>query len=466
MVVGPALLRAARRPGAEAGVRGLAVCGSGRRTHSADSPDRASLSFPMRIGVLGTTVATDGSGPVGIGGPKQRALLAALALHRGRAVAVDTLADIVWNGARHPESPARSRGYVAGLRRAWSPSAPRGWRDAARHRAARPRAAAARGDLDTAAFEAVVSAAHTAVAPLADACAAVGPCRQAPGPGHLDRLTTSRASAGALAGTPYADLGDVPAAEAERARLEELRLLAAEDRAALGVPLGLHATVAASRRADPPAHPLRERAMGAAGAFALAGSGARPMRWPCCARCATSWTRSRVRLEPGRSCAPCRAAVLRQDARRWRRGASSADPGGSGGSGGQNVPPLPTLWGWSLAGRDEELAAPTALVDEHRRQAPTAVQRSSRSPASPASANRLAIEAATYAADRPGVAIAWGRCSQDDGAPALWPWATVLERLGSELPSGGGEGGEDSGAAFRAWEAVVDQVLAAATAGP
>lgn len=54
----------------------------------------------MRIGGLGTTVATDASGPGVLGGPKQRALLAALAMHRGHAVAVDTLADLVWNGAQ------------------------------------------------------------------------------------------------------------------------------------------------------------------------------------------------------------------------------------------------------------------------------------------------------------------------------------------------------------------------------
>src|SRR5690242_11239595 len=69
--------------------------GSDQQTPSAGGP----YPRPMRIGVLGTTVATDDTGPVSLGGPKQRALLAALALHRGRAVAVDTLADLVWDGA-------------------------------------------------------------------------------------------------------------------------------------------------------------------------------------------------------------------------------------------------------------------------------------------------------------------------------------------------------------------------------
>ncbi len=82
--------------------------------------------------------------------------------------------------------------------------------------------------------------------------------------------------------------------------------------------------------------------------------------------------------------------------------------------------------------------------------------------------SRLAIELAQYA-DTHGMTIAWGRCSQDDGAPALWPWATILERLGSELPSNAGTpdgGGGDGGAAFRAWESVVATVLAVAERSP
>ena len=62
--------------------------------------------------------------------------------------------------------------------------------------------------------------------------------------------------------------------------------------------------------------------------------------------------------------------------------------------------------------------------------------------------------------------IAWGRCSQDDGAPALWPWATILERLGSELPSSAEDDSGDGGAAFRAWESVVATILAVAERAP
>ncbi|HEY0950951.1 AfsR/SARP family transcriptional regulator, partial [Nocardioides sp.] len=229
----------------------------------------------MRIGVLGTTVAADSSGAVGLGGPKQRALLAALALHRGRAVAVDTLADLVWNGTPPPGVSGTMQGYVAGLRRALEPG--RTTRGGGTLLVTEQPGYALRlpeGDLDASAFEHAVSTAHGAVAPLADALCHSRPLPAgSPDAAGLKVLHTSLDEALALwRGVPFADLGDVPAAEAERARLEELRVLATEDRAALGILLGLHATVAAELDALTREHPLRERAW-ALRALALAGSG-------------------------------------------------------------------------------------------------------------------------------------------------------------------------------------------------
>ena len=60
-------------------------------------------------------------------------------------------------------------------------------------------------------------------------------------------------------GTPYAELDDAPQAVAERTRLEELRLVALEDRAVASLALGQHATVAADLEAMTAEHPLRER---------------------------------------------------------------------------------------------------------------------------------------------------------------------------------------------------------------
>ncbi len=424
----------------------------------------------MRIGVLGTTVATDASGPVNLGGPKQRALLSALALHRGRAVAADTLADLVWHGSPPPGVSGTMQGYVAGLRRALEPG--RTTRGGGTLLVTEQPGYALRlpeEDLDTAAFEAAVAATHTTVAPLADAlCRGRALPSGAPDAGGLDALHRALDAALALwRGVPYADLGEAPAAEAERARLEELRLLASEDRAALGLLLGLHATVAAELDALTRQHPLRERAW-ALRALALAGSG-RQADALAVLRQVRDVLDEELGLEPGPELRAVQTAVLRQETGATVAAAAPATapiaPGPAAAPGPEVHAPLPfpTLWGWSLAGRTDELAALTGLVDQ-------VVAGSGGAPAFAAltgdpgiGKSRLAIEAATYAAEQ-GVTIAWGRCSQDDGAPALWPWATVLERLGSELPSGGGD--DDSGAAFRAWEAVVERVLAAATAGP
>ena len=56
-----------------------------------------------------------------------------------------------------------------------------------------------------------------------------------------------------------------------------------------------------------------------------------------------------------------------------------------------------------------------------------------------------------------------GRCSQDGGAPALWPWQQVLEQLGEELEEGGEE---DEGAEFRVRERLARRVADAAAAEP
>jgi DNA-binding SARP family transcriptional activator len=418
----------------------------------------------MRIGVLGTTVATDPDGPVNLGGPKQRALLAALALHRGRAVAADTIADMIWHGSPPPGVAGTMQGYVAGLRRVLEPG--RTTRGGGNLLVTEQPGYALRlpdADLDVGAFELAVSEAHTQVAPLTDAL-----CRGKPLPpgspdaGGLDALHQALEEAlGLWRGVAFADLGDEPAAEAERGRLEELRLLASEDHAALGLLLGLHATAAADLDGLTRQHPLRERAW-ALRALALAGSG-RQADALAVLRQVRDVLDEELGLEPGPELRAVQAAVLRQEPTASPAPAPArtapvppADPDGA-------APlPFPPLWPWALAGRDEELAALKGLVDR-------VVDGADRAPAFAAltgepgiGKSRLSIELANYASDR-GMTIAWGRCSQDDGAPALWPWATVLERLGSELPT---SDSSDGGAAFRAWESVVEQVLEHAATTP
>ena len=53
-----------------------------------------------------------------------------------------------------------------------------------------------------------------------------------------------------------------------------------------------------------------------------------------------------------------------------------------------------------------------------------------------------------------------GRCSQDEGAPPLWPWAAVLGGLGRSLPTEAGTA--DEGTRFRTWDDIVRTVQDAA----
>ena len=78
----------------------------------------------MRVGILGAAEARLDGVAVDLGTRKQRALLAALALHRGRPVAPDALVDLLWGDAPPAAVTATLQGYVARLRRALEPDRP------------------------------------------------------------------------------------------------------------------------------------------------------------------------------------------------------------------------------------------------------------------------------------------------------------------------------------------------------
>ncbi|MEV0445619.1 BTAD domain-containing putative transcriptional regulator [Streptomyces spectabilis] len=73
----------------------------------------------MRYRVLGATEAYDDQGaPVPVGGPRLRALLAALAARAGRTTPVDALVDDIWADAPPADAPAALQALVGRLRRA------------------------------------------------------------------------------------------------------------------------------------------------------------------------------------------------------------------------------------------------------------------------------------------------------------------------------------------------------------
>lgn len=73
----------------------------------------------VEIGVLGEIRALVAGEPVAVGGPRQRALLARLAVDHGAAVSTDRLIEAVWDGSPPRTAPETLRTHVARLRRAF-----------------------------------------------------------------------------------------------------------------------------------------------------------------------------------------------------------------------------------------------------------------------------------------------------------------------------------------------------------
>lgn len=193
----------------------------------------------MRFGILGPTeVVRDDGRPVGLGGPRQRALLVRLLLDAGRVVPAEHLVDSLY-GDRPPAGAGNAlQAQVSRLRQALRPddailvSLPGGYRldvDV--------------DDVDAHRFERLAAAG-----------------RQALDGG--DPATAARLLAEGLSLWRGTALSDVEGAAAVAARLEELRLAAAEDRFEAELTLGRHADAVAELSGLVAAHPLRERLRG------------------------------------------------------------------------------------------------------------------------------------------------------------------------------------------------------------
>ncbi|MFC6287248.1 BTAD domain-containing putative transcriptional regulator [Nocardioides sp. GCM10027113] len=414
----------------------------------------------MLVSVLGATEVWRDGLRVNLGTRKRRALVAALALAHGRPVSVDALIDLLWADAPPDGVAGTLQVYVSGLRRVLEPArAPRAPAELLVTVAPGYALRVPDDTLDAASFDRTVSEVHRALGR--------GAALWEPPPLPADALAglVSRLDA-ALAlwrGEPYVELGDAPAAVAERARLEELRSVALEDRAYAALALGDHGTVAAELEALTAAYPLRERLWGLR-ALALARAGRQADALETL-REVREVLDTELGLEPSVELRDLQTALLRQEPSVLRPVA----PALAGGS-----PPMPALDlpappappppadraapllpSWPMVGRDDQLAALVAALDRAESGAP-AFAAVTGEPG--IGKSRLCAELAAVAVPR-GARLLVGRCSQDDGAPPLWPWQQVLRCLGADLEVADGE---DEGAEFRVWESVVAQVAAAA----
>lgn len=392
-------------------------------------------------------------GPVDLGTPKQRALVAALALSGGRPVAVDTIVDLLWGDAPPAGVTGTLQAYVSGLRRVLEP-------DRERRAPATVLVTAAPGyalrldpgALDADRFERVVDEQHR----RAQLLGGQGP--PVLSAAELEDCVVRIDEVLALwRGTPYGELDDAARAVAERTRLEELRLVALEDRAVAELALGHHGTVAAELEAMTATHPLRERLWGLR-TLALTRSGRQADALQVL-REVRDVLDDELGIEPGVELRELQTAVLRQDpSLDWV--APPREPGAP------VVPlrprPAPPLPGtgpeWPMVGRDADLDALTDAWERARAGTPTYVVLTGEPGIGK---SRLAAElVGRIRAD--GARVAIGRCSQDDGAPALWPWRQVLDALGTELPVTEG----DDAAQFAAFERIARSVREAAREQP
>ena len=238
----------------------------------------------LEIRVLGDLEVLAGDSPVRFRGPKQRALLAALLLERGRPVSVDKLAEAIWSGTP-PETAQKSiHVYVSGLRKALGEG-----RIVTRGRGYE--LVVAPGELDLDRFDALARAAaglppEAAAAQLRDA---------------LD-LARDR---------PFANVELELWADREVERIEERILDVTEARIEADLALGRHGLLVPELEGILDKHPYRERLLEFL-MLALYRSG-RQAEALAAYRRGAARLREELGLEPGRALQQLEASILRHD---------------------------------------------------------------------------------------------------------------------------------------------------------
>jgi predicted ATPase/DNA-binding SARP family transcriptional activator len=307
--------------------------------------------FELRL--LGPVQAVRAGRDVPVGGPRQRAVLALLALEAGRVVLAGQLVEEVWGGRAPPGAAKTLRSYVSRLRSVLAPEV------AVISRGGGYAVNVGPGQLDADRFERLVAEGQAALSG-GEAAAAGNRFREA--------LALWR-------GPALADVVDVARLASAGGRLEGLRLVAVEGRLAADLAAGLHAEVAGELERLVGEYPVRERLWqllmlalyrGGRQADALAAY-----------RRARAVLAGELGLEPGEELRELQRAVLRQDvqpvaSRRQRH----------------NLPARLT----SFIGREREVAGLGKLLGEARLVTLTGV--------GGAGKTRLAIESAERVMER------------------------------------------------------------------
>ena len=327
----------------------------------------------MRFGVLGPVVAEDDHGPVGLRGPRHRAVLARLLIAQRRVVPVRVLVDDLWDDP--PDGAVGAiQTFVAALRQAIEPGRPP--RTPAKLLVTEGAGYALRAEsVDAWRFEA--------------ALAESGELRAE------EALKSLDAALALWRGPAYSEFAEERWARAEVSRLHELRLLAKERRAEAALALGQAAAVAADLRAHVAEHPWREHGWRLlALSLYQAGRQRDALR---ALRTAKAALVAELGVDPGPELRQLEADILAQS------------------------PALePRRTEHRLVGRDDELTRLTSAAPA-RGLALALVS-------GDGGAGKTALVEALDASL--GWTSAWGRNPEHDDAPAAWPWTQILDTLG------------------------------------
>jgi DNA-binding SARP family transcriptional activator/tetratricopeptide (TPR) repeat protein len=318
----------------------------------------------MDFRILGPLEVDAETGPLSLGGGKQRALLAVLLLSANEIVSSDRLIEALWEDDP-PESPHNAlQVHVSQLRKALG-------RSRLQTQAPGYRLHVDADEFDLARF------------------------LRLRGEGKLDEALSL------WRGAPLAEFGFDRFAQTDIARLEELRLGCVEERIERDLARGRHCELVAEVAALVKLHPLRER-MRAQLMLCLYRSGRQVEALDVYTDCRRALV-DELGVEPGRELRELHEAILQQDR-------------------GLDFKPTAEVGATAFVGRERELGELLAGLDEasagHGRLFLLAGEPG-------IGKSRLAEELVDRARARGAVTLI-GRCWEASGAPAYWPWVQSL----------------------------------------
>lgn len=355
----------------------------------------------MQFSLLGPLEVRVGEHLVPVRGDKQRSVLAMLLLAANRVVSADVLVDGLWGYRPPPGARGTIQSHVSHLRRSFEAGGIPASRLTARSGGYELRVGA--DELDVTRFEGLVESA--------------GQARDA---GDVARAAILyREARGLWRGPALGDV-DLPLMRGQVARLEELELVAAEESFDCELALGRHAAVVAELEQLTAAHPLRERLWGQRMvALYRCGRQADALRTYRTLRTSLG---EELGIEPSPSLRQLEQDILLQsanlDVNRLVPTAARSDDRAS------------PFFSSQFVGRQRELK----LLHEWLGEARLGRGRLVVLVGEPGIGKTALARALSAGAEEAGVAVHWGRCWEEEGAPPFWPWTELLRSFLASHP--------------------------------